>query len=464
MRGVGRGAVLSVERVCLAAVVIITLWQVLVPPFVGLADNSDFGKVAARFSLRPPGGIFEDHFVYVSGKYVYDPQIYWNSGILSSEMIPAWLAVDAHGFMGGARSLFDIRYLGVLHAVLAGLALWLGLPALAKLPRTARVITCALLAFALIDVSWVSYWNSFYMDAATLVFLLLVAGCGVRMVAAPSTLNTGLFGCAVLLLLTSKLQHALPAIVFCAYLVWLGRRVAAAWIFAGTGVVMVAVLVATNPPFYHQKAIFNLVFYEFAPKAPDPQKALLEFGMQPGDAVALGMHAFESKYPANDPGWCAQFEKRARFGPVLLYYVRHPVEVARHIATVLADNLHEVRAGNLANFRREDGVPPGTLSRRWNWWSAAQERLYTSWPYAILAIYAIALGAAIALRRRIADPADLMLAFIAFAIAEFVAAVLGDVLDTGRHLRVFHATTDLLVVASIAALATWPTWRGRPSS
>jgi hypothetical protein len=463
MRGVGQGVVLSVERVCLAAVVVSTMWQVLVPPYVGLADNSDFGKVAGRFSLRPPGGIFEDHFVYVAGKYVYDPQIYWNSGILSSEVIPAWLAIDAH-WLVGRGSLFDIRYMGVMHAMLAGLALWLGLPALGRLPQLASVITCALLALALIDVSWVSYWNSFYMDAATLVFLLLVAGCGVRMIAAPSTPNTSMFGCAVLLLVTSKLQHALPAIVFCAYLAWLGRRVASAWIFAGAGVAVIAVLAATNPPVYHVKAIFNLVFYEFAPKAANPQKALAEFGMQPGDMIALGMHAFESKYPANDPGWCAQFEKRARFGPVLLYYVKHPAEVVRHIGTVLADNLHEVRANNLANFRREDGVPPGTLSRRWNWWSAAQEWLYTSWPYAILAIYVSALGVAIALRRHIAAPADLMLAFIAFGVAEFFGTALGDVLDTGRHLRVFQATTDLLVLASVAALASWPMWRGRPSS
>jgi hypothetical protein len=453
----------SIDRVCLAVVLAITLWQILAPPYVGLADNSDFGKVAGRFSLRPPGGIFEDHFVYMVGKYAYDPTIYWNSGILSSEVIPAWLAVTAHRMVGGA-SLFDIRYLGVMHALIAALGLWLGLPALRKLPKWTRLVTCALLALALLDVSWASYWNSFYMDAATLAFLLLVAGCGVRMLVSPSTFNTCLFGCAVLLLLTSKLQHAMPAIVFCIYLAWLGRRVAAAWIFAGAGVVLVLVLALTNPPFYHQKAIFNLVFYEFAPKAADPRLALAEFGMRPADAIALGMHAFEGKYPANDPGWCADFEKRARFAPVLRYYAAHPTEVARHVNTVMSDNLHEIRAQNLANFRREDGVPPGTLSHRWDWWSAAQRRLYTAWPYSIAAIYAAAIGLAFALRRRIGPAGDLTIVFVAFGVAEFLGATLGDVLDTGRHLRVFHATTDLLVVACAVAAASWVKWPGRPSS
>jgi hypothetical protein len=453
----------SIERLYLAAVIAITLWQVLAVPFVGLADNGDFGKVAGRFSLRQPGGIFEDHFVYVADKYVYDPKIYWNSGILSSEVIPAGLASAAHWLLGRG-SLFDIRYLGVMHAALAALALSIGLPALAQLSRKARLVACTVLALALIDVSWVSYWNSFYMDAAALMFLLAVAATGIRMIASPSRATVCLFGCALLLFASSKLQHAFPSAVFCVYLAWIGRRIAAARIFTAATLVLIVVLAATNPRFYHDKAIFNLVFYEIAPHASNPREVLAELGMQPADAAAIGMHAFEPKYPANDPGWWDQFERRARFGPILLYYVRHPLEVARHIGTVLADNLHEVRADNLANFRRADGVPPGTLSRRWDWWSAAQTAIYTRWPYAIAIVYAAAIAAALALRRSFPAHSELMLAFIAFGTAEFFGAVLGDVLDTGRHLRIFHATTDLLLAASAVVASSWPILRGRPSS
>jgi hypothetical protein len=123
-------------------VVGITLWQVLVPPYVGLADNGDFGKGAGRFSLVQPGGIFDRHFIYVVGKYAYDPRIYWNSGILTSEVVPAGLAVFVH-WVWDRRSLFDIRYLGFMHAAVVGLALWLAMPALERLPRAARAIVGA---------------------------------------------------------------------------------------------------------------------------------------------------------------------------------------------------------------------------------------------------------------------------------------------------------------------------------
>jgi hypothetical protein len=57
-------------------------------------------------------------------------------------------------------------------------------------------------------------------------------------------------------------------------------------------------------------------------------------------------------------------------------------------------------------------------------------------------------AAALALRR----PNPLLLTFLAFALAEFLCATLADVLDTGRHLRVFHAATDLILIGSITTL------------
>ena len=443
----------SVERASLAAVAAITLWQVLVPPYVGLADNSDFGKIAGRFSLRPPGGIFEHHFVYVVGKYVYDPKIYWNSGILSSELVPAGVAVAAH-WLWDRRSWFDIRYLGVMHAAVVVLALGLAMPVLARASLRVRAAVCVLLVLALTDVSYVSYWNSFYMDAAALAFVILLAACGARMAAASTTGNTVLFGMTLVLFAGSKLQHALPALVFCLYLAWVGKG-AVARAFAAAGAAVVLVLALTSPVFYREKAIFNLVFYEFAAKAPDPRAALLEMGFSDRHAVALGMHAFEDRFPANDPGWLEEFDTHARFGPVVWYYVKHPAQVARRLGTVMAENVVELRAPNLSNYRAEDGLPPGTLSRRWNLWSAGHERLFGAAPYAVWSIYAAAVWVALAIRRRFPAASGLMLAFAAFGIAEFLGASLGDVLDTGRHLRVFHAASDFLLLGVAAFVANW---------
>jgi hypothetical protein len=442
---------LSIELACAGAIVGITLWQVLVPPFVGLADNGDFGKVAGRFSLVQPGGIFDQHFIYVVGKYAYDPRIYWNSGIITSEVAPVGLAVFAH-WIWNSRSLFDIRYLGVMHVAIVALALWLMSPALAWLPRAARAITGGLLVLALTDISYVSYWNSFYTDAAALAFLVLAAACGVRMVLAPTTANTVWFGIAELLLVTSKLQHALPAMVFCVYLVWAMRRTTA-WVLAVAGVAAMVVLSVTSPAFYREKAMFNLIFYEYAPKSPEPNRALRELGLDDRYAVALGLHAFSPKYPANDPGWLEEFDKRASLGPIIRYYLRHPGEVARHLKEVLTVNVPEMRAPNLGNFRVQDRVPPGTLSKQWSFWSTAEARLFARAPIAPVGMYLVAIAVAIACRRRFGAPADLMLAFVAFGIAEFAGASLGDVLDTGRHLRLFHAATDLLTIGTLMGAA-----------
>src|SRR5213596_3079007 len=84
-------------------------FQLFIPPYIGLADNGDFARVCARFSLAPdaPGA-----FVYFTPDYNYSPRNYWKSDVwyaqVSLAAIPALLARPT--------GHFNIRYLGALHA------------------------------------------------------------------------------------------------------------------------------------------------------------------------------------------------------------------------------------------------------------------------------------------------------------------------------------------------------------
>jgi hypothetical protein len=73
---------------CLAflAAAVVLAFQLLLPPYYGLADNGDFSKVAGRFSLAATRGDGADNFVYAPGKYREDPKHYWNAGLPSSEV------------------------------------------------------------------------------------------------------------------------------------------------------------------------------------------------------------------------------------------------------------------------------------------------------------------------------------------------------------------------------------------
>src|SRR3981189_1286316 len=81
--------------------------QLLVPPFIGLADNGDFPKVAGPLSLGPKDG--PANFIYFVPDYLRSHGYYWNSPTLSTERPLAWFATKLAGVTKDGDS-FDIRW------------------------------------------------------------------------------------------------------------------------------------------------------------------------------------------------------------------------------------------------------------------------------------------------------------------------------------------------------------------
>jgi hypothetical protein len=70
----------------------ILVYQLFLPPVVGLADEGDFAKVIGQIGLRHPSNAFDDrYYAFLTLNYrIVEP--YWRSGYLTSELVPAWLA------------------------------------------------------------------------------------------------------------------------------------------------------------------------------------------------------------------------------------------------------------------------------------------------------------------------------------------------------------------------------------
>src|SRR5207302_356236 len=102
-------------------------WQVLLPGYIGLANNGDFSKIAGRLCL---GGIDDgaDNFIYFVADYIRRPQDCWDSGLPSSELFLAGKASQIERALSD-HERFNIRWLGAIHAAgfLLAFALWLQL-------------------------------------------------------------------------------------------------------------------------------------------------------------------------------------------------------------------------------------------------------------------------------------------------------------------------------------------------
>ena len=99
-----------------------------------------------------------------------------------------------------------------------------------------------------------------------------------------------------------------------------------------------------------------------------------------------------------------------------------------------------MRSSNLSNFRVEDGRPPGARTERFAMWRDFRAWLLRRWPWHLPVWYVVFLAGCLASRSPVRWVA---MGIAALGLGEFTLAALGDSLDAGRHLFLFHAATDL---------------------
>ena len=420
------------------------------PGFIGIANNGDFGKVYGWLCLEPRGAA--TNFIHFQPDYVWRARNYWNSPYHSSESALAWLATR---FAGATHegAAFDIRWLGATHAALCLAAFGVLLAGLRGPLRgmtrgRGRMALAAAIVPLLIftEVCYTAYLNSFYMDAAALAGLLLMAAAAVWMTAgtAPEAAPLGVFTLAALLFVTSKAQHAvwmgLPAALLVAWGArWNSRPWRAlAWGAAGLVLLAGAGMLNSTDGSYRGQAMFNILFFRLGPAGADLQS----LGVKPEELRYRGMNAYTPGAPAADRAWTEEFARRTGFGRLLGWYARHPGSTLGFLAETLREGAPEMRPVNLGNFRAADGRAPGARTERFGMWSQWRSELLRRWPWHMVAWYAVFLAGCLASGSPVRWVA---MGILALGAGEFAAAALGDALDAGRHLFLFHAATDLTV-------------------
>ena len=410
--------------------------QLFVPPFIGLASNGDFPKVTGWLSLAPPEGW--QHFLYFQSGYVRSPEAHWRSSFYSSELLLAWLATRFGG------TVFDIRVLGAVHV-----GLYLG--------------AFAILLFT--DVCYVSYLNSFYMDAAALCGLLLLTACAVRIAMTPEPGSAILlvYGFGAFLFAASKAQHALWALPPALFLGvfsfrWrvhrtLGLVVAVGVLASGVCAVILA------DPVNRGQALYNQLFFRIGVGGPEAKADLLELGVRPEELRWIGTHSYVPETPAANNEWLADFYSRIGHHRLLWWYARHPRRTAGILWDTLAYEAPRLRQGNLSNFRRADGHPPGAQTNRFAAWSNVRAAALDGSPWLLPAMYALFVAGAVETIRASRSQASVNLGWVALglvvlALGEFTAAALADRLETGRHLFLFHVSTDLLICFAVSRVVS----------
>jgi hypothetical protein len=461
------------ELLCFLTYFAFAASQLFMTPVTGLADNGDFPKVLGPADICDPNH-WKDQFAYVYRRLEVAGECYSDSGLTSSEILFVLVIRQFADWEG--HGTFKITGAGKIHLTVVLLALAILLWALHYEQSLFRFGVPPLILLIFGDVAYVSYLNSFYMDAGSMILLLLVVSIATAAILRPRFWMAIAFGLAGLFFVTSKAQHAPLAVPLAALSIWFATRSSRAkavcWILSGVAALAGLVFMAVRTPQdYKAQALTNLIFFRFTPNAGGQATALAEFGLPSSYAAYIGTHSYSANSPVNDEEWRKQFMNRTSFGAIGIYYLNHPDITLDILGRGLAVDASSIRPDNLANFEREDGFPPQTHATRFSWWSNLRSRMVRAFPAHIVIFYAIMAGGAIACIIRTPLAArwplyPLVLMLSSAGIIEFVLAVLGDCLETSRHLFLFQVITEILIVYGFAAILALlaPARRGIPAN
>jgi hypothetical protein len=436
-------------------------WQLILPGFIGMANNGDFPKVAGLLCLA--GADHEtEKFLYFQPDYVRGPAYCYNPHIPSSEIAPAWLASAL-----GNQAHFDIRRLGALHALMFTGVYYLLLRLLRPLNLAARIVLPLAALWIFADVGFAAHLNTFYSDVPAMlgglaaIFLAVLLARSEKIGAG----LFGLFGVAALFFVTSKAQHGLFGAIPLAAAIWFGWRSGSPRGRLVAGLVAVGLaggmtwVIGSTPGWYTAQSRFNLIFFKIAYRSKTPAQDVRELGLDEGDARYAGMHVFLPGNPMFDQKWRDRFYARTSYGKVVAFYLRHP---GRAAGILLSDLRTEAPQRRLyGNFPKSYGLPPGAQTNRFSSWSWLRTWLFHLWPGQIVVWYALlaVLAPWLAIRGKSRFRSAVLWTMWAVAVAgagEFCLASLADGGETARHLWMFHVFTDVTIFLALVFAASLP--------
>lgn len=396
-----------------AALLALLLALLLTPPFVGLADNSDYYRVLQPLGFDPDG---RERFYHAYPEYrlatlesVVHPDVGtgadarggWGDTLraalfprvdneleyVSSQFLFVKAAIALNVVVkrlaGADPAAFDVRFLGVAYAVsyAAGLALFVARSGWRTL--RARFVHAALAIWFFSDIGYLLYFHSFYGEGAILATALLTAGATVALLreGEERTRTLALFYGSALLFVSAKVANApIGALLalFGGSLWTVRRRVADRAIIVVGGAALVACAAFTYakaPDWMKQVNQYQSIFFGVLKSSPTPEEDARELGLDSKWAALRDTHGYlpETLHDIYGDTFRREVYDRVSFGDVLRFYVLHPGRFAEKLR-IAAEHAVFLRPSYLGNRAPGDGEERLTFATRWNGWEAVRKQ------------------------------------------------------------------------------------------
>ena len=320
-----------------------------------------------------------------------------------------------------------------------------------------------------------AFFNSFYTQTASPLFLVLTAGFLSLLVSNDGKKWTYFVGFvfAALLFICSKPQEA-PQGVLLAIIVFLAARALRTRWAKTLGVVSVAVVLAfaticyvAGPTGVKNNSLYNAVFEDLLKNSPDPATDLAELKLSNDLLKYVGTHAFIKDLPVPQDWFKAAFYQKVRHEDLLVFYVKHPSRLWTLITRRSAKAFTLVT--HYGNFEKRSGFPSGTKSSAFKIWSDFKQKVFPGSPWTLMVLF---FGNIAAVAFLLIGAKSLQFAPGAFGFRNSESdgyrsifdPTLGDgTLDIVRQFYTFNAMTDLCLIGDVVFLIEAVTRKNKKS-
>lgn len=445
-------------------VLLITVIALFTKPYIGMADNGDYFRVAYSNGLYFLGPDYDSHYFDHFIKHYGILQYYNENGttMMSSQSLFIRIAMTVNQLLYSGE-VFDIRFQGAIFTVLYVAAVYLLVEAITwKLTRRQGLIVAALAVFIFGDTGYTAYFNSFYSESIVLIMMMLVFASWLLIYRRRYNdyVMLAVFAVSGILLTTSKQQNAPVGIVLAvlgAALLFARRDKPFRVLTAGALALLAAAGIATYvliPKEFVNINQYHAMTRGVLKESSDPEAALKSFGIDKQYAILRETIYYEQYGPVDVDSRILEedFYSKYGFGSILRYYVTHPDQLTS-ILNVAAKDAFSIRPNAMGNYEPTAGKPDGAHTGFFTLYSLLKRTLAPKtfgfivlWAVVILGLHAPSFLQAVKARNaRDMQRMALLLAAILIGLSGIFVSIIGaGDADLAKHEFLFTLAFDLV--------------------
>ncbi len=443
---------------------ILVIIMLFLPPFLGMSDDGSFSRLINPVGIYHRDDTSENLYFnyYVKDYLSLVPQAGGMSNLTGPHMLVYVAKWVDKAFTHD--SIFDLRFLAALYCLLYIAAIVILVKQAAKRAKTFTESVVIGLAGVLIfsDVSYITYFSSFYTEPLLFIAVLFCTGAALALQNEKhSTFYLMLYTFFGIVIITIEKEYALTGIflgILGVKFVFIGKSFF--WKASSITAVLllflsVMVSVTYSPDSFTQSSKYHAMTRGVLLQSTDPDKTLREFGIDGTYAILSDTNANE-QYPLINPDDKALqngFYDRYNGAEISYYYLKHPKSMLAMLDISVKAALN-IRRDFSGNFEKSAGMPKMAKSLFWSFWS----NFKTNSAPKTIGFLVVMLFAIVILfrqksvrintyyRQRNSIPLETMLIIFFIGLSNAIVTIVnsGDA-EMTQHLFLFSVSIDLLI-------------------